>query len=110
MNAKSFAYKSALIAVIAICTVLGVIGLVLPIIPGILFLGCAILLASKLSRRLANWVGRSPLFSRWTKHSHQFGGLSAVQRVKLAFWMGARYTISGLDTIMSRFSAPRQRH
>ena len=50
-----------LIAVLAVaCLIVGLIGLVLPVIPGLVFLFAAILLLSRISPRLARWVKRKP--------------------------------------------------
>ncbi len=98
-GAKSLAYKAALVAVITLCVILGVIGLILPIIPGLLFLALAVMLASKLSNRVARWADRVPALKHWSNHRRTFGSLSTTQRLKLAFWVSARYTVDGLSAI-----------
>ncbi|MFT4862263.1 MAG: uncharacterized membrane protein YbaN (DUF454 family) [Pseudohongiellaceae bacterium] len=99
---KSLAYRAALVAVISVCVVLGVIGLILPIIPGLLFLALAVMLASKLSNRIARWANKVPLFRRWSKPGYAVDDLSTAQRLKLAFWFSARYTVDSLSTISRR--------
>ena len=103
-SGKSLIYKGVLIAIIGVCLVLGVIGLILPIIPGLLFLALAVMLASKLSRRVAVWASKAPLLKGWTKHSHTIGGLSRVQRLKLAFWVSAKYTVNSLSAMADRLN------
>lgn len=98
---KSLAYKAALMAVISLCLVLGVIGLILPILPGIVFLVVAVMLAGKLSNRVANWANKFSLFKHWTKRSSAIAELSIAQQLKLAFWLTAKHTVNLFSTIAS---------
>jgi uncharacterized membrane protein YbaN (DUF454 family) len=102
---KSLAYKAVLIAAIAVCLVLGVIGLILPIIPGLLFLALAVMLASKLSTRIARWAGKLSLVKGWAKHSHAVKGLSPAQRLRLAFWVSARYAVNSFSSLANKLSS-----
>ncbi len=105
---KSLPMKIAFSVVIAVCLILGVIGLILPVIPGLLFLALAVLFASKLSRRVAKWANQSTLFKRFSKLQKSMPALSIGQRLKLAFWVSAKYTVDGLNSFTIKRSASSQ--
>lgn len=75
-----------LITIGSIAVVIGVIGLVIPLIPGFLFLIVAALCFATLFPALRNRLQRNPrmhrLFQRLDKTQH----LSVANRVKLTFW------------------------
>jgi uncharacterized membrane protein YbaN (DUF454 family) len=104
-RAMPLVYKVAMIGIIAVCLVLGVIGLILPIIPGLLFLGLAVMLAGKLSKRVARWARGIPVFNTWSNRRHAVAGLSALQRLKLAFWVSARYTLNSVNSLATRLNS-----
>jgi hypothetical protein len=77
-----------LIAVLAVaCLIVGLIGLVLPVIPGLVFLFAAILLLSRISPGLARWVKRKPEMNRLRVRFDAMGRLGWGERGRLAFWM-----------------------
>ena len=77
-----------LIAVLAVaCLIVGLIGLVLPVIPGLVFLFAAILLLSRISPRLARWVKRKPEMNRLRIRFDAMGQLRWTERLRLSFWM-----------------------
>lgn len=75
---------------------LGLIGLILPIIPGLLFLFLAALLLTRVSRRASDYAHSQPWFRRhlqWWRSSH---ALSWPQRVHLSLLLGARAALNGI--------------
>lgn len=77
---------------------LGLIGLILPIIPGLLFLFLAVLLLTRVSRRASNYAHSHPWFRRhlqWWRASH---ALSWPQRARLSLLLGARAALNGVRT------------
>ncbi len=77
------------------CTLLGLIGLVLPIVPGILFLVLAALCFQRASR--SDWSDRpraaSALGDRFERAAAP--ALRASQRIQLQFWLLARRLLGG---------------
>jgi uncharacterized membrane protein YbaN (DUF454 family) len=69
------------------CLMLGVIGLVIPIIPGVLFLMAALYLLSRGSRRIKKLTEQSPRVLLMRQRIDQFGEINVTDRVKLAGWM-----------------------
>ncbi len=105
MKQPSLPMKIGFVVIITVCLILGVIGLILPVIPGLLFLALAVIFASKLSRRVAAWANQSPLFQHWSKHQKSMGALSMSQRLKLAFWVSAKYAVDALTSLTRGRSA-----
>lgn len=91
---------------ICICLFLGVIGIVLPIIPGLLFLAIAAYLATKMSKRFASAFDENDRVKRMKRKWRSTGGLSMNQRVKLSFWVAAKSVVdsikSGLDSFTKK--------
>ena len=56
LSFKQIIVKAVLVVVIGLCLILGIIGLILPVIPGILFLFIGAILLSKLSTRFASYL------------------------------------------------------
>lgn len=100
-------WKVLCIALIAFCVVVGLIGLILPVIPGILFLFIAALLLARISHRFDSILKASPTFGGWMKQADPINELSVLRRVKLSFWLCARFTVNGIEAGMSRFKKTR---
>ena len=77
--------------------VLGLVGLVIPVIPGILFLLLAAVCLSSASPRLAEKFQRNRHWRRYQRHWRHSEGMSLFQRVRLAFWWTARALIDGVQ-------------
>ncbi|MEX0619294.1 MAG: DUF454 family protein [Pseudohongiellaceae bacterium] len=81
--------------------VIGMLGLILPIIPGLLFLFIAALLLTRVSRRFAAAAEKHPGLARPLRFWRTAGGLSVPQRLRLAFWVVAKATVNGFQTASS---------
>jgi uncharacterized membrane protein YbaN (DUF454 family) len=79
--------------------VIGVVGLLIPVIPGILFLLLAAACISLASDRVHQKFSSHPDYRRWRQRWDASAGLSPFNRAKLAFWL----------TIDSTFAATRRR-
>jgi uncharacterized membrane protein YbaN (DUF454 family) len=66
--------------------VLSVIGLAVPILPGIVFLLLAALCFATLSLRVHGFLSRHPRFARFFRRVEQGRGLGLTNRIKLTFW------------------------
>lgn len=101
-NLASMVYKTLLIGVIVICGILGVIGLVLPIIPGVLFLCIAAMLLAKLSSRFAYYLKQNAWVQKWQRRSRSFKTLDTMHRIKLSFWMTAKSLVDGAEHLWQK--------
>ncbi len=82
------------------CLILGVIGLIMPIIPGLVFLFLALYLLSKLSRRVATYAESKPWFHYHLRHLHAANGLSLGARMKLGALLVARGAVEGVQAVL----------
>jgi uncharacterized membrane protein YbaN (DUF454 family) len=67
----------------AVCIVIGLIGLLIPIIPGVLFLLGALYLIGKISTRVKGWSDRQPGLQRMHVRLEGLRHVSVVDRLKV---------------------------
>ena len=84
--------------------VIGLAGLILPIIPGALFLFLAALLATRVSSRAAAWAHRLPWFRSYLLHWRTAGSGALF---KLTLLMALRNGFKGLRIVAGLFRAKR---
>lgn len=99
--------KALLLIVVAGFTVLGLIGLVLPIIPGVVFLALAALLLSRVSSRFHFHLNNSATWSKLKRHWRSIRYLSLGQQVRLSFWLTARSMLNGMASLFKFASNKR---
>jgi|TARA_Y100000310_G_scaffold332478_1_gene408143 hypothetical protein len=80
-------FKIMFTVVAMLCVVVGLVGLILPIIPGLLFLIVAVLLLARVSPKLARWVRRRPAMNRAQNRFDAMGQMNWGERIGLCFWM-----------------------
>jgi len=78
---------------------LGLIGLVLPIIPGILFLLLALYVLTRISRRFSSLANRNSWIRKSFRHLAHARTLPASDLVKLSFWVTVRGIVNGAAAI-----------
>lgn len=86
---------------------LGLVGLILPIIPGILFLFLAALLLAKVSRRFDAMLNRNRDMRYWRRRWDSSNSLPLTQRLKLSFWVAARALVNGVEAAVNSVSKTR---
>lgn len=96
---KHWFTKTLLVIVAGICLVLGVVGIILPIIPGLLFLAIAVLLFSRVSRRTANFLNEHPGWQRQQRFWKKSQYLAFHERVQLASLLAIRYVVDSLRSM-----------
>ncbi len=92
-------WKILSLVLIAAFLVIGVAGLILPVIPGVLFLFLAALLATRVSRRAARFAHQQPWFHHHLRQWQASGHLSIGERVKLAALITIRTCVRGLQSL-----------
>jgi uncharacterized membrane protein YbaN (DUF454 family) len=75
---------------------LGLVGLVVPILPGILFLALAAVSFSAMSPKFQNRLQRHPTWRGWQRRWAGSRGLPLFHRFRLAFWLTAEATLNML--------------
>lgn len=88
--------------VLALCfLVLGVIGLVFPLIPGILFLVGAVYLLGKVSRRIKAWSASSSTYTGVERRIALLGGVGWLDRVRLGSLMALDAVVRSVDSVLA---------
>ncbi|NQV68658.1 MAG: DUF454 family protein [Pseudohongiella sp.] len=96
-----FLYKALCILLVVCCVIIGLVGLILPVIPGFLFLFFAAILLARISTRFKSLLHNNPATAPWMKHWHSSQTLSVLQRAKLSFWVVARSLVSGVESAVN---------
>ena len=86
-----------LTALTIVLTAIGLLGLLLPVIPGILLLALAAMVAARCSRRLRIWLHRRHYGQRLLAWQQRLEGLSGSDYIRLTFLTLARSLLQGLD-------------
>lgn len=88
--------RAALILLGSALVVLGLIGLLIPILPGFLFLALAAVCFSALSPRFQRRLDRHPTWRGWRLRWRSSRGLPLLRRLQLGFWLTAEATMETL--------------
>jgi len=97
------AYKILSIVLIVCFLFIGLVGLILPIIPGILFLVLAVYLLTRVSRRISAIVHKHPWFNRNMRKLDAASTLTIGEKTRLTLLLAARTLIAGAESAMSLF-------
>ena len=98
-NAGHLSLKILFWLAVGACLSLGVVGLVLPIIPGLLFLAIAALMLAPHIPALNDWLRRSPLMSRYMQEVEGLRSLQTGDQLKLGALLSIRMFIDGLKYV-----------
>lgn len=69
-----------------VCIVVGIIGLLVPVIPGVIFLAIAAIFLARVSTRMDRWVKRSPFMSNTQSRMDSMAELNWPDRIRLSLW------------------------
>jgi len=86
-------------AVVGLFVLIGLIGLILPIIPGVLFLALAAFVLAKISGRFAYYLDSQPLWQKIQRRWRSARVLSILEKIKLTGLYAARSIIEGLENL-----------
>jgi uncharacterized membrane protein YbaN (DUF454 family) len=87
--------------VIAVCLLLGVAGLILPLLPGLLFLGVAAIVAAKLSPRFAELLRRNETLRGYLDRTQGIGTLPLEEKLKLVGLLSLKALIDGVAFLIA---------
>lgn len=96
-------WKVLCIALIAFCVVVGLIGLILPIIPGFIFLFIAAILLARISSRFKSFLTSNSNMKAWMQRADTINTLSIFQRIRLGFWLSARILTNSVEAVVRQF-------
>ncbi len=91
------------IALIVFCVVVGLIGLILPIIPGFIFLFIAAILLARISSRFESFLTSNSKTRAWMQAADAINTLSVSQRIRLGFWLSARAITNSVEMVVQQF-------
>lgn len=94
-------FKGACLVLVGLLTLIGLAGLILPIIPGILFLFLAALLLAKVSSRFDALLHKNENMRTWRRRWDTSNALPLLQRVKLSLLLVARAVVNGVETAVN---------
>jgi len=96
-SSPDFFAKLIALLLLLLCVGLGMVGLILPIIPGLLFLALAALLASSMFPAFGLFVQRTPWLSKlltpYLDNSRGFSRLSGQGKLRFLLWFSARVLV-----------------
>jgi uncharacterized membrane protein YbaN (DUF454 family) len=99
-------------AIILVCLAIGLAGLILPLIPGLLFLGIAALVAARHSPALERVFRSNATLSGYMDSTDGFLDLPLAKKIQLGGWLclkmlidSVAYAVSAVAKLMSRLSA-----
>ncbi len=84
-------------ALAVVCVVIGLIGLVIPVIPGLLFLIGAVMLLSQVSGRVKQWSEGQPWMHQVRVRMIQLGGLKPLEKTRFILLLGVKNLMDALD-------------
>ena len=87
--------------VVLACVVVGAAGLVLPIIPGLLFLAIAAFIAAKHFPWVDTRLRRHRAIGKHLNNADRFRNLSISEKVQIAGWLCVKMLVDGLAFIGS---------
>jgi hypothetical protein len=96
--------KTLLVIGAGVCLILGVIGILLPIIPGLLFLFLALWLTAKASRRAARFLDEHPAWRKQQRFWDRARFLTWYERAQLGVLLAGRLLLDGAQDLGNRLS------
>jgi len=97
----SMTTKLVACVVIVACLVLGGVGLVLPIFPGLLFLVIAAAVAARLSPGFNSTLRSNPALAGYLDKIDALDGLPLGQKVQVVILLGVKMLIDGVSMVVS---------
>ncbi|MGD8416640.1 MAG: DUF454 family protein [Pseudomonadales bacterium] len=88
-----------LFALGSMLVLVGLIGLLVPVLPGVLFLLLAAPCFAALSPRWQGRLARHPIFRGWQLRWRQSRGLPLIARIRLAFWLTAEAALAAVRRV-----------
>ena len=96
---KDLVTKSIYLVLASCCLALGLLGLVVPILPGVIFLVIAIFLLGKVSRRVQHWLDRQSWVKKLEWHVKKARLLTLADNARLGAWMALKSCLQVLSRL-----------
>lgn len=82
--------KLLALGLLMLCVMIGLAGIILPVIPGLLFLAFAALIAARLCPPLGRHLRRNATFAPYMEGSDHFAALDLRGKLRLGFWFAVK--------------------
>lgn len=79
--------KALALVFLVLCVAIGMVGIILPVIPGLLFLALAVIIAARLYPPLERRLRQNAMFSPYMEKTDHFWTLSLQGKVKFVCWL-----------------------
>lgn len=100
-------FKGVGLLLVGLLTLVGLAGLILPVIPGLVFLFLAALLLAKISSRFDALLHRNENLRAWRRRWDTSNALPLIQRVHLSLLLIARAVVNGVETAVNSLNKTR---
>ena len=87
--------------ILVICIAVGLLGLLLPVLPGLLFLAFAALIAARLFPAFGKVLRRNRLFTPYLEQSENFTRLSWRGQIRFVCWMTLKVVVDGIKMLFA---------
>jgi uncharacterized membrane protein YbaN (DUF454 family) len=87
--------------VIVVCLLLGFAGLILPLLPGLLFIAIAIFVAAKLSPRFASVVRENETLRGYLDQADRVAGVPLAQKIQVVGLLLLKMLIDGVALLVA---------
>ena len=88
-------------AILVAFLLLGAIGLILPLLPGLLFLAIAAVVAAKLFPAFGAALRRSPVFSGYLDRAEGFVDLPLAKKLQMAVLLSVKMLVDGIAFLVA---------
>ncbi|HUQ53568.1 MAG TPA: DUF454 family protein [Gammaproteobacteria bacterium] len=97
----SLSTKLIACAIIVACLLLGLAGLILPLIPGLLFIAIAAFVAAKLSPRFAAFVRENDTLRGYLDQADRIAGVPLAQKIQVSGLLLLKMLIDGVALLVA---------
>lgn len=95
-NDSHWFIKLLALVILLLCVAIGMVGIILPIIPGLLFLALAALITARMFPALAARLRRNRFFAVWLDSTEGFTRLSLRNKFRYIGWLMLRMLMDGI--------------
>lgn len=96
-----FSTKLIACAIIVACLLFGLAGLILPLVPGLLFIAIAVFVAAKLSPRFAGMVRENETLRGYLDQADRIAGVPLPQKIQVIGLLLLKMLIDGVALLVS---------
>jgi uncharacterized membrane protein YbaN (DUF454 family) len=93
--------KLAYVIVALLMLMIGLAGIIIPVIPGILFLAAALFYFGKVSPAIKSWSDNHPILGKVNERIDRLGEVKLVERIKIVALMSIEAIASTISAVLT---------